>query len=376
MKEILPDVERWHARGERVVAARVVAVEGSGPRDPGAAMAVNEAGDVAGSVSGGCVEGAVVTEALAVLSGDAPDRRLVTFGYSDDEAFAVGLTCGGTIHVFVEPFDWWWEDDLSADLREAMASGAQAALVTEISGDSPGAKLLARPGTAPLGTLGHPELDRVAARDALGDLDSGRSTVRHYGRRGEARRNDVAVFVQSFLPPPRLVIFGAVDFTAALARAGSFLGFQVTVCDPREAFATPERFPMADAVVVDWPQRYLASAELELGARDAVCVLTHDEKFDIPAIVAALETDVGYVGAMGSRRTHERRLQRLRQAGVDEDDLEQRLMSPIGIDIGGRTPEEVAISICAEIVALRTGHPVPHLRDVDGAVHDPDRRRR
>jgi xanthine dehydrogenase accessory factor len=180
---------------------------------------------------------------------------------------------------------------------------------------------------------------------------------------------EVEVFTEVFAPPPRMIIFGAVDFTAALASAGKLLGFHVVVCDARAVFATPERFPMADEVVVEWPDRYLDRAGQDLGPRDAVCVLTHDTKFDVPAVRAALRTQVGYLGAMGSRRTHEARWRRLLEAGVDPGELSVRLMSPIGLDIGARTPEETAIAICAEIIASRTGTPVPSLRRGDGPIH-------
>ena len=234
-----------------------------------------------------------------------------------------------------------------------------------------GAKLLVRPGEPPHGTTGDTDLDRVVARDALGAIESGLSATRHYGRHGQANQREVGVFVEAFAPPPHMVIFGAVDFTAALARVAKVLGYRVTVCDARPVFATAARFPMADEVVVDWPHRYLAKIGAELGPRDAVCVLTHDPKFDVPAIVAALGTRVGYIGAMGSRRTHADRTTRLVEAGAAEEDL-ARVMGPIGLDIGARTPEETAVSICAEVIARRVGAQdvtVPSLRDRAGPIH-------
>jgi xanthine dehydrogenase accessory factor len=233
-----------------------------------------------------------------------------------------------------------------------------------------GGKLILRPGQAEevVGSLGDADLDRVVARDAHGELAAGLSVTRHYGRHGEARGRDVDVFIESFAPPPQMVIFGAVDFTAALAKIGKILGYRVTVCDARPVFATRARFPMADEVVVDWPDRHLAKVGPGLGRRDVVCVLTHDPKFDVPAIVAALATDVGYLGAMGSRRTHDERSVRLRQAGVDEAGL-ARVMGPIGLDLGARTPEETAVAICAEIIALRTGREAPSLKDRAGPIH-------
>jgi xanthine dehydrogenase accessory factor len=257
-------------------------------------------------------------------------------------------------------------------LQRALRASEPAALATVIEGptDRLGNKLLVQPGLPAIGSLGDPDLDRVAARDALGELEAGRTGTRHYGLEGQARQEDVAVFIESFASPPRMVIFGAVDFTAALARVAKLLGYRVIVCDARPVFATRSRFPMADEVVVDWPDRYLAAVGSELGRRDAVCVLTHDPKFDVPAVMAALATRVGYLGAMGSRKTHADRLMRLREAGALEGPggLE-RLNSPIGLDLGARTPEETAVSICAEIIALRTGHRAPSLRDQEGPIH-------
>jgi xanthine dehydrogenase accessory factor len=253
-------------------------------------------------------------------------------------------------------------------LRDALRAEEPVALATVTAGSSIGAKLLVRPGAATVGSLGDPDLDRVVARDARGELESGLTATRHYGAHGEAREHEVSVFIESFAPPPRMVIFGAVDFTAALVKAGKLLGYRVTVCDARAVFATRARFPDADDVVNDWPDRHLAKIGPDLGARDAICVLTHDAKFDVPALVGALDTDAGYIGAMGSRRTHADRLVRLLDAGVGDDAI-TRVMAPIGLDIGARTPEETAIAICAEIIALRTGRPAPSLRDTDGSIH-------
>jgi xanthine dehydrogenase accessory factor len=257
---------------------------------------------------------------------------------------------------------------LYEDLRDAVRAGRPVALATVINGANVGAHLLVDPEGRVVGTLGHPELDRVVARDTLGSLAAGRTEVRHYGPAGEARQEEVSVFIETFAPPPKMVIFGAVDFTAALMRVAKFLGYHVTVCDARAVFATRQRFPLADEVVVDWPDRHLAKIGATLGPRDAVCVLTHDAKFDVPAVVAALATDVGYIGAMGSRRTHDARIARLRDAGIGDDQLE-RVMAPIGLDLGARTPEETAISICAEIIALRTGRRPPSLREGSGPIH-------
>ncbi|MHB1510324.1 MAG: XdhC family protein [Acidimicrobiales bacterium] len=220
-----------------------------------------------------------------------------------------------------------------------------------------------------IGGFGDPDLDRVVTRDVRAAISSGLTVTRHYGPHGEARQMEVEVFIEVFATPPRMIIFGAVDFTAALASAGKLLGYHVEVCDARAVFATRERFPMADEVVVEWPDRYLDRTGGDLGPRDAVCVLTHDSKFDVPAVLAALRTGVGYLGAMGSRRTHDERLRRLLEAGAEQAQLAERLMSPIGLDIGARTPEETAIAICAEIIARRTGIMVPSLRRRDGPIH-------
>lgn len=352
---------------------RVIELDGSGPRLPGAAMAVTGESEVAGSVSGGCVEGAVVGEALEALA--TGEGRMVTFGYSDDEALAVGLTCGGTIHLFIEPIDEAGSG-MVEKLTDLLADDSPCALATVVDGPGVGAKMLVLPehadGETVVGTLGDAGLDRVAARDARGELAAGRSGVRHYGRHGEAREETVRVFVESFAPPPRMLVFGAVDFTASLVRVAKVLGYRVTVCDAREVFATKQRFPLADEVVVDWPDRLLDKVGSGLGPRDAVCVLTHDNKFDVPAIVSALATDVGYIGVMGSRRTHESRLVRLREAGVDDAGL-ARIRSPIGLDIGARTPEETAISIVSEMITLRTGRSSRALSVSAGPIHGPDR---
>jgi xanthine dehydrogenase accessory factor len=226
-----------------------------------------------------------------------------------------------------------------------------------------------------LGTLGDPELDRVAVRDALGELEAGRTSVRNYGPTGQVTPEDltdtpiVRIFVESYSPPPQMIIFGAVDFTAALARVAKVLGYYVVVCDAREVFATKRRFPMADEVLVTWPTPVLAKLGDNLGARDAICILTHDPKFDVPAIQGALATKVGYIGVMGSRKTHAKRLERLAEVGISKPEDLDRLMSPIGIDIGSRTPEETAISICAEIIGKRVGRIVPSLSNSDGPIH-------
>jgi xanthine dehydrogenase accessory factor len=258
-------------------------------------------------------------------------------------------------------------------LRQAIRTDQPVALATVVgapTGVTLGAKLLIQLETEPMGSLGDPDLDRVVSRDATAELLSGLTSTRHYGPHGEARvtEDGYEVFIESFAPPPQMIIFGAVDFTAALVKAAKVLGYRVIVCDARPVFATRSRFPLADEVVNDWPDRFLSARGGSLGPRDAVCVLTHDAKFDVPAITSAVKTAVGYIGAMGSRRTTDTRNKRLVDAGLSADQLD-RVMGPIGIDIGARTPEETAISIVAEIIAVRTGRPVASLRDAAGPIH-------
>ncbi len=264
------------------------------------------------------------------------------------------------------------QESIFATVKRLIVAEAPAALATIIDGGneaSPnGAKLLVQPDAPTMGSLGHDDLDRVVIRDALGELASGTSGVRHYGATGEARQDDLSIFIESFAPPPQMLIFGAVDFTAALSRVAKVLGYRVTVCDARPVFATRQRFPHADDVVVDWPHRLLDNVGKDLSQRDVICVLTHDPKFDVPAVISALQTEAGYIGAMGSRRTTDDRNRRLLEEGVDAADLD-RIMAPIGLDLGGRTPEETAISICAEIIAMRAGRLAPSLRDADGDIH-------
>ena len=261
-------------------------------------------------------------------------------------------------------------DVLAARLR----ANQPTALVVVIEGPNAGATMLVSPDAPSLGSLGNAELDRVASRDALGELEAGRTGARNYGPEGQTTPEDLAdaptvrVFVESFAPPPHMVIFGAVDFTSALARVAKVLGYRVTVCDARKVFATTRRFPMADEVMVAWPDEVFDKFGKTLGPRDVVCILTHDPKFDVPAIQGALRTAVGYIGVMGSRRTHAKRIERLAEVGLSGADLE-RVMSPIGLDIGARTPEETAISICGEIIARRTGRGASSLSTTSGSIH-------
>jgi xanthine dehydrogenase accessory factor len=391
VRDVLPELLTWWRAGETVGVGTVVATFQSAPRPPGASMLVGPDGTAVGSVSGGCVEGAVYDLAESVVSSGEP--VLERYGVSDDDAFAVGLTCGGILDVYVEKIsrDTFPElGEIAADIE----AGRPVALATVIDHPDPswlGRRLVVRPesggivpdgmagdtpgggaktsGTIP--TLGSPRADDAVHDDALGLLALGHNATLTYGPDGERRGEGMRVFVWAFAPKPRMLVFGAIDFAAAVARVGSFLGYHVTVCDARPVFATTSRFPEADEVVVDWPHRYLA-AEAEAGrvdGRTVIAVLTHDPKFDVPLLEVALRLpEVAYVGAMGSRRTHDDRLARLREAGVDDKEIE-RLSSPIGLDLGARTPEETAISIAAEIVARRWGGSGERLGVRDGRIH-------
>ncbi|MDX3801498.1 XdhC/CoxI family protein [Streptomyces sp. AK04-3B] len=367
MLDIAEELNRWVEQGRDFAVATVVAVGGSAPRRPGAALAVDADGTAVGSVSGGCVEGAVYELCRQSLEDGQPVRE--RFGYSDDDAFAVGLTCGGTIDVLVTPVRVGdpVRPVIAAGLRAA-AAGEAAALARIVNGpaDLVGRALLvhaqggrdgdtdsARTATAHQGGFGaHPELDRTVAAEAAALLDAGRTGTVEIGEQGARCGAPLTVLVESSVPPPRMIVFGAIDFASALVRVGKFLNYHVTVCDARPVFATAARFPEADEIVVEWPHRYLERTQVD--ARTVLCVLTHDAKFDVPLLRLALRLPVAYVGAMGSRRTHLDRNTRLREVGVTELEL-ARLRSPIGLDLGARTPEETALSIAAEIVAARRG---------------------
>ncbi len=371
MRQLFDQLERWRQAGEEVVLARVVEVRGSGPRQPGAAMAVNQSGQVIGSVSGGCIEGAVVSEALGLLALPPGSTRgeLRSFGYTDEEAFAVGLTCGGTVKLFLERLEL---DEAFDAWRASIDAGRAVAVLTLVEGHRAGTKMLVTQGGEIIaGSLGDAALDAVAAQDATATLADGQRRISYHHVSTGGGGFDATVYVESWLPSPRLVIFGAVDFAAALVRAGKLLGHQVIDCDAREVFATTDRFPLADDVAVQWPHRYLeamAASCRPLGARDAVCVMTHDPKFDVPALVRALASDAGYIGVLGSRATHAKRVELLRAEGVSEADL-GRLRAPIGLDIGASTPEEVAIAICAEIIACGNARSAVSLRESTGPIH-------
>jgi xanthine dehydrogenase accessory factor len=314
MKDVLDTLERWAGDGLRFATATLVRTERSAPRQPGAVLAVSERGEVVGSVTGGCVEPAVYEEAQAVLAGGPP--RLVSYGIADEDAFEVGLPCGGTVHILLAAGD----PDLMRDLASRIREEQPVALAMEISGASIGTQEL-----VPLNGHFEPEIE--------GDT-----------------------FFLPFASRPEMYVFGAVDHAAAVARVGQFLGYRVTICDARARFATRERFPDVDEIVVEWPDEFLRRAPVD--ERAAICVLTHDHKFDVPLLKVALETPAGYIGAMGARRTTESRNERLRAEGVTDEQL-ARIHAPIGLRIGSRTPEEVAVAVAAEIVATRRQAPVP-----------------
>lgn len=374
MDEVLGSALEWWRQGSAIGLATVVSSRGSTPRPIGASMLVGPDSTVVGSVSGGCVEGAVFELAQEVIADGSP--VLERYGYSDDEALAVGLTCGGELDVFVQRIDQSSFPDLDLLVGDINA-GRPVALATVIEHPNErvrGARLPVRPAEVSP-NKGAPALIGVVADAALradvaGMLASGDSGPLEYGPKGERLGQGMTVFVQSWAPRARMIVFGAIDFAAAVCRLGSHLGFDVTVCDARPVFATAPRFPDADRVVVDWPHRYLA-AESEAGSideRTVVVVLTHDPKFDVPVLELALRLPLAYVGAMGSRRTHLERLGRLAQAGVSTAEL-ARLHSPIGLDLGARTPEETAVSIAAEIVANRWGGTGVPLGRLDGPIH-------
>jgi xanthine dehydrogenase accessory factor len=310
MREILGTIDGWTREGLGVVLATLVGTERSSPRDPGAAMAVSASGDVAGSLTGGCVEPALVEEAREIFAGGA--ARLRTYGIEDEDAFEAGLPCGGTIHVFLNRLD----EDVVEGLAAAVRLDEPVAFAQTVAGPEIGAQEIVS-----VDGYTDPALD--------GDL-----------------------FVVPLLPRPRMYVFGALDHAAAVARAGSLLGFHVTVCDARARFLTRERFPDPDELVTAWPHEFLRSAEVD--ARTAICVLTHDQKFDVPLLKEALAGPAGYIGALGGAKTRADREEKLRAEGVDDEAL-CRIHAPIGLDIGARTPEEVAVAVAAEIVALRRG---------------------
>ncbi len=361
MRDILDGLIAWRARGEPFALATVVQTWSSAPRPPGAVMAVSAAGEVLGSISGGCVEGDTYELARHVMhSGQA---ALARFGVTDDDAFASGLTCGGIIDVFVEPV---------GDVQYATFDKILAA----VRGDRPFVVATVTSGTAVGRRVTLDESGVVASAARLESDDSlvsgmdamptQSATDVIHGGQATGPLPSPSMFLQSFAPLPRMIVFGAIDFAAAVADIGKFLGYHVTVCDARPVFATEARFPDVDRLVVDWPHRYLRAQRVEEST--VLCVLTHDPKFDIPLLEVALETPARYIGVMGSRRAHATRLAALRDAGIADRQLE-RLSSPIGLDLGARTSEETAVSIAAEIIAAARGATGLPLRECEGAIH-------
>ena len=334
MREILPELDRWRTRGDRIAMATVVATRRSAPRPVGSKLIVSERGELAGSVSGGCVESEVVEAAREVLAGGEP--RLLTYGISDDLALSVGLPCGGEIDVWVDEPD----QELLQQLAAVARSERRAVYYVDLED-----------GTQRLVLDGDNDV-------ADGVIRSGHSrVVELHGRR---------LFADVFGPPPRLLVYGAVDTADALCAAARGLGWRTIAADARARFATPERLPNAHEIIVAWPEETLA--EVQPDHATAIVVLTHDDKFDIPMLVGALATDAFYVGALGSRRNQERRRERLLDAGLDESDLE-RISGPAGLDIGAHTPAETAISMLAEIMAVRAGRDGGRLKESSGRIH-------
>jgi len=363
VREVLPSLMAAFERGESVAMATVVRTWRSAPRPAGASMLVTEAGEAVGSVSGGCVEGALYGVGTEVL--ESGESQFQTYGISDDDAFAVGLTCGGILEIFIEKVSAQTWPELPA-IAASVAAEIPVAVATIVRGPHHLGRHLVVRADGIEGSLGTGRLDDTVGADVRGLLESGTTGFLHYGPEGERLGDELEIFVMSFSPAPRMYVFGAIDFSASLCKAGKLLGFHVTVVDAREIFATRKRFPDADEIVVDWPHRWLASQPVD--QRTVICVLTHDPKFDVPALVAAVRTNAAYIGAMGSRRTHDDRVVRLREAGLTDAEM-ARIHSPIGLDLGARTPEETAISIAAEIVQARWGGSGQSLTSASGPIH-------
>jgi xanthine dehydrogenase accessory factor len=375
MRDIARDLSSWSESGKRFAVATIVRTWNSAPRRPGASMAVAEDGEVVGSVSGGCVEGAVYELAREVL--DSGEPAVVSYGVSDDDALAVGLTCGGTMQILVRPAGAGHFGGLprvleaiaaghpvavATPLRKAASAEAEDEMDTPIAIGSPRSDGADDPASASSelvitstdveGTFGDAVLDAAVTDRVRELLALGLTAVISVEQPGSEPSDRIDLFVESFAPPPRLLVFGAIDFASSVARIGKFLGYHVTVCDARPVFATRSRFPDADELVVSWPHRYLENTAVD--ENTVICVLTHDPKFDLPLLELALRSPARYIGAMGSRRTHDDRIRRLREAGLRETDL-ARLASPIGLDLGAETPEETAVAIMAELIALQRG---------------------
>lgn len=357
MLDFAATLHDWFISGRPFGVATVVATSGSAVREVGAVMAVDAGGGALGGVSGGCVEGAVFDAAVSAATGGFVDR--LRFGVAADDPFAIGLTCGGTIEVVVDRVDRNSRPHYG-QLLERIMSRSSVAEVTVASGAAGGHLVVTADDS--FGSIGHPLLDAGATELARVMLADGSSGLREI--------DAVEVFVRSFPAPPLLIVFGALDLADSVARAAAIVGYRTVMCDARPIFATAERFPHADEVVVAWPHEYLTAqwGKGSIGGSTALCVLTHDEKFDVPLLDVAVRTPAGYIGVLGSRRTHEDRRRRLLARGVDADSL-ARLASPVGLDLGGRSPGGTALSIVAEMVAVSNGRSGGRLRDGTGSLH-------
>ncbi len=356
MREVLEAIAAWRDRGDTIAVATVVSTKKSAPQPPGTKMAINDRGDVVGAVSGGCVEGAVVEVGEGIMRGNPP--ALLHYGIADSEAWDVGLPCGGEISIWVEQYDG---AGLEAGFASLALQGERAALVTAIENcPQPGSKLLLRTGGETEGSLGDPELDAAAIAAATEAMWSERSELHEAGA--------ASVFIDTVAPPPRLIVVGAVDFAAQLSTVAALAGWRPFVIDPRARFATRERFPAAERVIVSWPDE--AFEELApIDRATAIAVLTHDPKLDDAALTAALDSEAGYIGAMGSRRAQAHRRERLLEAGVEASALD-RIAAPIGLDLGALTAAETALSIMSEIIAVRRGHSGGRLGEALGRIHE------
>jgi xanthine dehydrogenase accessory factor len=370
MREVMPEVLQWLNSGERIALARVVSVVGSAPRGLGATLAINEREEISGSVSGGCVEPAVIEEGMRVIRTGKP--RLLTFGISEEQNLEqIGLSCGGEIRVFVDRLD---PSDMTAQLLKALQAEESAVLATVISASPDQSQLVGdqllviqRPDGegALLGTLRQSPLEAEIAEHAHELLRRGESDIQRYATSSGTDDSHVEVFYGVYLTPLQLIIVGAGHVSIPLSKLAKVLGYHVTVVDAREAFATRDRFPDADEVLVEWPDEALS--RLSISANTAVAVLTHDDKFDVPALEVALRSSATYVGAIGSRGTREQREKRLHAAGITKDQI-ARIYGPIGLPIGAKSPEEIALAILTQIIAVRHGVRLV-AKDADPAVN-------
>jgi xanthine dehydrogenase accessory factor len=360
MRDILSVVQAWRQQGKKTALATVVHTQGSAPRPTGARLAVSDGEEMVGSVSGGCVENDVFLHALKVLESGQPE--LVRYAITDDMVWDVGLACGGAIDVWVERLPdtnptslEGGEGSIQLRLEGEIGAGrtiAQAILLE--GGGQPGARMLIWPSGEKSGRLGEQRLEHQVARDAYAMMDHPRSETRTYAT--PAAR----VFIEVIPPPHHLVIFGGVHIAIPLSEMARTLGYRISIVDPRKKFADHERFPYADEIIAEWPQQ--AIEHIEIGPSTSCVVLTHDPKIDEPALFHLLNTSAGYIGAIGSRKTHAERFERMARLGVDRRTLAQ-VYAPIGLDLGAETPEEIALAIMAEIVAVRRDAPGGFMRD-------------